>query len=95
MKNGYKSHRGRSGVARKVITSGAAGATNGIMPNDPKKYGGGSKKGGSGPTATAFMRPTYMSSANADYPTTAGNKNYEMKWYTSARPWGGLQYVNS
>jgi len=30
-RNGYKSHRGRSGVARRVMTGGPSG-TNGIMP---------------------------------------------------------------
>ena len=91
-KNGYKSHNGRSALARRVI-NGGAGANNGIM--SPKGYFGGSKKGGSGPTATGFMRPTYMSNANADYPTGPGRKDYLFTFKTSSRPFGALQYVNA
>ena len=64
-RNGYKSHRGRSAVARRTEFGGASG-TNGIMPSvlvmttDGKKvrtsYFGGPKKGGAAPSATGFMR---------------------------------------
>jgi hypothetical protein len=63
-RNGYKSHRGRSGTARKVQFGGASG-TNGIMPGINvttstgkvvrTSYFGGVKKGGSAPSATGFM----------------------------------------
>lgn len=64
-KNGYKSHRGRSAIARKTEFGGASG-TNGIMPGVMVKtangkmvrtsYFGGPKKGGSAPSGTGFMR---------------------------------------
>jgi hypothetical protein len=60
-KNGYRSHRGRSAVARAV----SFGGTNGIMPavyvttttgdSIRSSYFGGPKKGGSAPSATGFM----------------------------------------
>ena len=63
-RNGYRSHRGRSAIARQVITS--AGSVNGMMPTAPvfgvlngvgkyvtasegSAYFGGPKKGGSAP----------------------------------------------
>jgi hypothetical protein len=70
MKNGYRSHRGRSAIARKVIFS-ATGKTDGMMPQgtsnlvlingkkvkqQPQRWGGGDKKGGSAPSATGQMR---------------------------------------
>ena len=71
-RNGYRSHRGRSAIARQVITS--AGSVNGMMPTAPvfgvlngvgkyvtasegSAYFGGPKKGGSAPSATGFMVP--------------------------------------
>ena len=70
-RNGPRSNAGRSAIARKVITSGSNGATNGIIPqisvitSDGKLirnagYFGGSKKGGSAPSGTGFMRPTSL-----------------------------------
>ena len=67
VRNGYKSHNGRSGVARKVLRGGA-GNVNGMMPQKEvwtvnagyvpgNTYFGGPKKGGLAPTATGFMRP--------------------------------------
>jgi len=63
-RNGYKSHRGRSAVARKTEFGGASG-TNGIMAGVMvttlsgavvrTSYFGGPKKGGSAPSATGFM----------------------------------------
>ena len=63
-RNGYKSHNGRSGTARKVQFGGASG-TNGIMPGVNvttttgevvrTRYFGGPKKGGAAPSATGFM----------------------------------------
>jgi hypothetical protein len=63
-RNGYKSHRGRSGVARKVQFGGPSG-TDGIMPGVNvttttgqvvrTRYFGGPKKGGAAPSATGFM----------------------------------------
>jgi hypothetical protein len=63
-RNGYKSHRGRSAVARRTEFGGASG-TNGIMPSVyvmtttgervRTSYFGGPKKGGAAPSATGFM----------------------------------------
>ncbi len=63
-RNGYKSHRGRSAIARRTEFGGASG-TNGIMPGVYVKtttgkvvrtsYFGGPKKGGAAPSATGFM----------------------------------------
>ena len=62
-KNGYKSHRGRSAVARKTEFGGASG-TDGIMSSKMvqdttgkwhRGYFGGPKKGGAAPSATGFM----------------------------------------
>ena len=63
-RNGYKSHRGRSAVARRTEFGGAS-ETNGIMPSVIVKdqngnkirtsYFGGPKKGGAAPSATGFM----------------------------------------
>ena len=91
-KNAYKSHKGRSAIARRVI-NGGAGENNGIM--SPKSFGGGNKKGGSGPTATAFMRPSHLATANAKYPVGPGRINYLFVFKTAARPFGALQYVNA
>jgi len=64
-RNGYKSHRGRSAVARRTEFGGASG-TNGIMPvvyvmtttgkSVRTSYFGGPKKGGASPSGTGFMR---------------------------------------
>tara|TARA_Y100001935_G_C17132096_1_gene421133 strand:- start:256 stop:567 length:312 start_codon:yes stop_codon:yes gene_type:complete len=80
-RNGYRSHRGRSAVARKTEFGGASG-TNGIMPSilvkDQKgnmvrtSYFGGVKKGGAAPSATGFNRV-----GNTNQPAApALNKNY-------------------
>jgi hypothetical protein len=71
-RNGYRSSRGRSAVARKVQHGGAS-PTNGIMPSvlvktaDGKivrtSYFGGSKKGGAAPSATGYMRASSSSQA--------------------------------
>lgn len=80
-RNGYRSHRGRSAVARKTEFGGASG-TNGIMPSvlvkDQKgnmirtSYFGGVKKGGAAPSATGFNRV-----GNTNQPAASAlNKNY-------------------
>ena len=63
-RNGYKSHRGRSAVARRTEFGGVSG-TNGIMPSVlvvtttgqtvRTSYFGGPKKGGAAPSGTGFM----------------------------------------
>ena len=82
-RNGYRSQRGRSAVARKVQFGGASG-TNGIMPSVMVKtttgamvrtsYFGGPKKGGAAPSATGFMRPNSSSvSSRASAPASRPN----------------------
>jgi hypothetical protein len=71
-RNGYKSHRGRSAVARRTEFGGASG-TNGIMPavyvttttgqTVRTSYFGGPKKGGATPSATGFMTANSTSQA--------------------------------
>ena len=71
-RNGYKSHRGRSAVARRTEFGGASG-TNGIMPAVyvttttgeivRTSYFGGPKKGGAAPSATGFMIASSSSQA--------------------------------
>jgi hypothetical protein len=71
-RNGYRSSRGRSAVARKAQYGGAS-PTNGIMPGvlvktlDGKiirtSYFGGPKKGGAAPSATGYMRASSSSSS--------------------------------
>lgn len=71
-RNGYRSSRGRSAVARKAQYGGAS-PTNGIMPSvlvktlDGKtvrtNYFGGPKKGGAAPSATGYMIASSSSQA--------------------------------
>lgn len=71
-RNGYRSSRGRSAVARRVAFGGAS-STNGIMPAVfvrtttgqvvRTSYFGGSKKGGAAPSATGFMVASSSSQA--------------------------------
>jgi hypothetical protein len=63
-RNSYRSHNGRSAIARRVLFSGT-GDTNGIIPQGyildykgklvRKAYFGGDKKGGAAPSGTGFM----------------------------------------
>ena len=76
-RNGYRSSRGRSAVARRVAFGGPS-ATNGIMPAVyvmtttgqvvRTSYFGGSKKGGDAPSATGFM---VASSSSQSFHATA------------------------
>lgn len=70
-RNGYRSSRGRSAVARKAMFSGVS-PTAGMMPSLLVKtangktirtsYFGGPKKGGAAPSATGYMRAQTQSS---------------------------------
>ena len=93
-RNSYRSNAGRSSIARRVLRSGSNGATNGIIPqvtvitSDGKVikhtgYFGGSKKGGSAPSATGFMRPT---SSLSTISSTTSRANYLFNFKTSAGP---------
>ena len=98
-KNGYKSHRGRSAIARRTEFGGASG-TNGIMPGVYVKtttgkvvrtsYFGGPKKGGAAPSATGFMIP---SNPGANYiPAPAQRPNFLFRFtqkYSKGYPGAG------
>ena len=85
-RNGYKSHRGRSAVARRTEFGGASG-TNGIMPSVyvmtttgervRNSYFGGPKKGGAAPSATGFM---IASGARNTTATPAQRPNFLFKF---------------
>ena len=88
-RNGYKSHRGRSAVARRTEFGGASG-TNGIMPSVyvmtttgervRTSYFGGPKKGGAAPCATGFMT---ASGARNTIATPAQRPNFLFKFRQS------------
>ena len=88
-RNGYKSHRGRSAVARRTEFGGASG-TNGIMPSVyvltttgervRTSYFGGPKKGGAAPSATGFMT---ASGARNTIATRAKRPNFLFKFRQS------------
>lgn len=103
-RNGYRSSRGRSAVARKVIMSGAAGATNGIFPQNivvmtyqgqlirNAGYFGGVKKGGAAPSGTGFMVPSgrrNLIAANAQRP----NFLFEFRTNPGPKPFGFSPYA--
>lgn len=91
-RNEYKSHRGRSAVARKTEFGGVSG-TNGIMPSVfvmtttgervRTSYFGGSKKGGAAPSATGFMRANSTSQAfNAAAPAQRPNFLFNFRQFS-------------
>jgi hypothetical protein len=94
-RNGNRSSRGRSAIARKVQFSGP-GRTDGMQPkvvvqtqNGPvvTSYFGGPKKGGSAPSATGFMVPFGMRSTVS---SGLGSNNYLFNFKTNpgVRPFG-------
>ncbi len=101
VRNSYRSHNGRSAVARKVMFSGT-GPTDGIFPQGyikdsngdlvRKGYFGGNAKGGSAPSATGFMI-TPGSIAATQVATRADNKNYIFIFRSSNRGPGPLTYL--
>ena len=93
-RNGPRSHRGRSAVARKVIMS--AGSSNGIMSQKEffdsdghvhKGYFGGMKKGGSAPSATGFMIPSGRRNLIAA-PALKSNFLFRFKTNPGGSPYG-------
>lgn len=95
-RNGYRSSRGRSAVARKVLFSGP-GSTDGVQPrvvvqtqDGPvvTSFFGGNKKGGSAPSATGFMVPFGLRSRVS--PGLGSNNNYLFTFKTNpgVRPFG-------
>lgn len=85
-RNGQRSSRGRSAIARKVIFGG----TNGTIPK--QGFFGGIKKGGSIPSATGFMRPTNKLS---NITPNAKNKDFLFVFKTQPgkRPFGFSPYA--
>jgi hypothetical protein len=89
-RNGYRSSRGRSAIARRSSFGGPSG-TNGIMPsvivmtqNGPVRtaYFGGMKKGGAAPCGTGFMRPS-NSGNQPSAPALRPNYLFKMTEYQS------------
>jgi len=99
-RNGYKSHRGRSAVARKAQFSGP-GKVDALQPHvnvvtqDGKvittSFFGGSKKGGSAPSATGFSRSfatRAMVSPGLAAPASQPNYLFTFKTNPGPRPFG-------
>ena len=84
-RNSYRSHNGRSGIARRALFS-ATGKTDGTMPQiilgqtdqhgkPIRGYFGGDKKGGAPPSATGFMTAS-GSRAATQIAASAHNRDY-------------------
>lgn len=90
-RNGYRSSRGRSAIARRTTFGGPSG-TNGIMPSVLVRtttgqivrtsYFGGMKKGGAAPSATGFMRPSNGGN-HPSAPALSSNYLFKMTSYQS------------
>ena len=97
-KNGYRSHRGRSAVARRAINTNS---TNGMMPNvtvtdqngveRKTAYYGGPMKGGSAPSATgnmiSFGKRSQIAPGKAA-PASKPNFFFQMKTKPGPSPFG-------
>lgn len=96
-KNSYRSSRGRSAIARKVMLS--AGSNNGFLPQvsvvdqnnntiNNAMFFGGSSKGGLAPRATGF----YIASSSSNASQIAGNNRanyfFQMKTQVGMGPRG-------
>ena len=98
MKNGYRSHRGRSAVARSVMMNHT---TNAIMPSIVvttttgeqirTNYFSGPMKGGIAPNATGSMRSSGLRgqiSSGLAFPASRPNFNFVFKTNPGPRPYG-------
>ena len=98
-RNGYKSHRGRSAVARKAQFSGP-GKVDGLLPQVyvvtltgktiSSSFFGGPKKGGSAPSATGFSRSfasRSIVSSGLAYPASHPNYLFAFKTNPGPRPY--------
>ena len=94
MRNGYKSHRGRSAVARNVIMSGSSSASTNLSGayfmnvdgNTVQKRagsGGGNIKGGMAPNATGFNTMYWKAASMSSGPDP---RNYIFKTNYGYRP---------
>ena len=84
-RNGYRSQRGRSAVARRVIMSGPAGSTNAIM--SPLGYFGGMKKGGLAPSVPSL--PVGARSLAGGRPPLVNHPHHQM-WKAAKITWESL-----
>jgi hypothetical protein len=100
-RNGYRSSRGRSAVARKVLFSGP-GSTDGVQPrvvvqtqNGPvvTSFFGGNKKGGSAPSATGFMVPFGLRSTISSGLGSRNNYLFTFKTNPGVRPYGNTSHL--
>jgi len=98
-RNGYKSHKGRSAVARKAQFSGP-GKVDALQPRvnvttqDGRvistSYFGGPKKGGSAPSSTGFNRSfatRSMVSPGLAHPASQPNYLFTLKTNPGTRPY--------
>lgn len=99
-RNGYRSSRGRSNVARRVQFSGP-GSTDGVQPrvvvqtqNGPvvTSFFGGNKKGGSAPSATGFMVP-FGSRSRVSSGLGSNNYLFTFKTNPGVRPFGNTSQL--
>lgn len=99
-RNGYKSHRGRSAVARKTQFSGP-GKVDALQPRVnvftqtgqvvSTSFFGGPKKGGSAPSATGFSRSfstRAQTSPGLLFPASKPNFLFRLKTNPGPRPYG-------
>ena len=105
-RNGYRSQRGTSAVARKAMFSGP-GKTDGMMPQTPVRasngeiigpgrWFGGPMKGGSPPSATGFMtasgRRAQIAVGKAP-PASRPNFLFKMRTNPGPRPFGNAPHA--
>lgn len=96
-RNGYRSQRGRSAIARKIMRS--AGSNNGVLPQNSvvdqngqtlrnAMFFGGDKKGGLAPRATHY----FIASSSTNSANTSGNPRpnyfFQMKTQVGMGPRG-------
>ena len=104
-RNGYKSHRGRSAIARKAQFSGpgkvdALQSKVNVVTQTGEvvstTYFGGSKKGGSAPSATGFNR-SFLTRSRVSHglaaPASQPNYLFTFKTNPGPRPYGNSPHV--
>ena len=100
-RNNYRSSKGRSNIARKVLFSGP-GSVDGVQSKVivqtqagpvTTSYFGGNKKGGSAPSATGFMISSGLRSRVS--PGLSSNNNYLFTFKTKpgVRPFGNSTHL--
>jgi hypothetical protein len=96
-RNGYRSSRGRSAIARKTMFSGP-GKTDGTLPSVEVKtstgdiirtsFFGGPKKGGAAPSATGFFKSAPGLRNKVSPPAVNRNFSFIMRTVPGPSPYG-------